>query len=330
MTPPAAAQAPAEPTRTQSFEEVKDRIAREMAAGTAFKILDQRVNEIRDQMEIYSQNRRAWERAVLEKDKSISEPEKVNLLELADKYGFSYDETGLVDVRTVASEDIGQSRISRGIRMQQIPFPALIQVPPGTAEAEFLGDLFIPLQSMTLQKRFIFWKTDHTEASTPSFEAAKDEVTKVWKAQKAAELAEAKAKELAAKVGTSSLVESLDNETDRALVQRPAPFTWLNSLIANFDIQLSTVDGLKPTDNAFMEKIFSAAPGSTLVATDAAKEIYYVIKVQGFNPTEDDLMARFSTAPTTAGVQNVSTMESNSSISGWFSTLQKQLGFQSR
>jgi hypothetical protein len=55
-----------------------------------------------------------------------------------------------------------------------------------------------------------------------------------------------------------------------------------------------------------------------------------VVKVQGFNPTEDDLMARFSTAPTTAGVQNVSTLESNSSISGWFSTLQKQLGFQSR
>jgi hypothetical protein len=267
---------------------------------------------------------------VLEKDKSISEPEQVNLRELADKYGFVFQETGLKNVRTIASLDIGQSRISRGIRMQQIPFPALIQVPPGTPEADNLGDLYVPLQSMALLNRFIFWKIQHTEASTPSFEAAKEEVIKVWKAQKAAELAEAKAKELAAKVGTSSLVESLENETDRALVQRPTPFTWLNSLVANFDIQLSTIDGLKPTDGAFMEKIFSAAPGSTIVATDAAKEIYYVVKVQGFNPTEDDLMARFSTAPTTAGVQNVSTLESNSSISGWFSTLQKQLGFQSR
>ncbi len=315
--------------RTKTFEEAKDSIAREMATGSAFKILDERINEIRDQMELYSQNRRSWERAVQEKDKSVSEPEMLQLSALAEKYGFKYGETDLVDVRRVATLDIGQSRVSRGLR-QQFPFPALIQVPPGTAEAEYLGDLYIPLQSMSITSRFIFWKVAHHDAVVPSFEAAKEDVIKVWKAQKAAELAEAKAKEIASKVGTSSLVESLENEADRNLVVRPAPFTWLNSLVANFDIQLSNVDALKPIDDSFMEKIFTAAPGSTIVATDAAKEIYYVVKVAGFSPNDDELMARFTTAPNTAGVQNVSRFEANSSMSSWFSALQKQLGFQSQ
>lgn len=327
IVPPAAPAAP--PMRTKTFEEAKDGIAREMATGSAFKILDERINEIRDQMEIYSQNRRGWERAVQEKDNSVSEPEMLQLSALAEKYGFKYGETDLVDVRRVATLDIGQSRVSRGVR-QQFPFPALIQVPPGTAEAEYLGDLYIPLQSMSITSRFIFWKVAHQDAVVPSFEASKDDVIKVWKAQKAAELAEAKAKEIAAKTGTSSLVESLENESDRNLVVRPAPFTWLNSLVANFDIQLSNVDALKPIDDSFMEKIFTASPGSTIVATDAAKEIYYVVKVTGFSPNDDELMARFTTAPNTAGVQNVSRFEANSSMTSWFSALQKQLGFQSQ
>ncbi|MCY2997267.1 MAG: hypothetical protein NT168_04080, partial [Planctomycetota bacterium] len=47
-------EAPAVPMRTQSFEEVKEALARELAAGPAFRVLEQRVNEMRDLMEIYA------------------------------------------------------------------------------------------------------------------------------------------------------------------------------------------------------------------------------------------------------------------------------------
>ncbi len=326
-TPP---EAPAVPMRTQSFEEVKEALARELAAGPAFRVLEQRVNEMRDLMETYAANRRAWERAVAEKDSSMKEPETLNLQQIADKYGFQFGRTGLVDVRTASSLPIGRSRVSRGPRMQPFEFPNLIRFAPNPNESDSLGNLYMPLQSTALLTRYLFWKVAHEASSTPSFETARESVTSVWKMQRAAEKAESKAKAIAAKASTASLAESLESDTERGLVVRPTPFSWFNPLMADFDIQLSNVENLKPLDNDFMEKVFAAEPGTTLVASDAAKEIYYVVKVLDFSPSEEDLMLSFSAAPNTGGVQNVSNMESSSLIRSWFSTVQKQLGFQSR
>jgi hypothetical protein len=326
-TPP---EAPAVPMRTQSFEEVKEALARELAAGPAFRVLEQRVNEMRDLMETYAANRRAWERAVAEKDSSMKEPEMLNLQQIADKYGFQFGRTGLVDVRTASSLPIGRSRVSRGPRMQPFEFPNLIRFAPNPNESDSLGNLYMPLQSTALLTRYLFWKVAHEASSTPSFETARESVTSVWKMQRAAEKAESKAKAIATKASTASLAESLESDTERGLVVRPTPFSWFNPLMADFDIQLSNVENLKPLDNDFMEKVFAAEPGTTLVASDAAKEIYYVVKVLDFSPSEENLMLSFSAAPNTGGVQNVSNMESSSLIRSWFSTVQKQLGFQSR
>ena len=331
QTPSAAPpEAPAVPMRTQSFEEVKEALARELAAGPAFRVLEQRVNEMRDLMEIYAANRRAWERAVAEKDSSMKEPETLNLQQIADKYGFQFGRTGLVDVRTASSLPIGRSRVSRGPRMQPFEFPNLIRFAPNPLESDSLGNLYMPLQSTALLTRYLFWKVAHEAASTPSFETARESVTSVWKMQRAAEKAESKAKAIADKASATSLAESLESDTERGLVVRPTPFSWFNPLMADFDIQLSNVENLKPLDNDFMEKVFAAEPGTTLVASDAAKEIYYVVKVLDFSPSEEDLMLSFSAAPNTGGVQNVSNMESSSLIRSWFSAVQKQLGFQSR
>jgi len=325
---PAQAQ-PDVPTRTQTFDEVKDALAREMAAGTAFRVLEQRVNEIRDLMEIYAANRRAWERAVAEKDTSMKEPEKLNLQEIADKYGFEYGQTGLVDVRTAASLPIGRSRVSAGPREPQIQFPLLITYAPNPAESDNRGNLYVPQQSTAILTRYLFWKVEHKASATPSFESAKESVMNVWKLQRAAEKAEAKAKAIATKSTSGSLADSLESDNEKSLVVRPNPFTWLNPLM-DFNIQLSNVENLKPLDNVFMEKVFAAAPGTTLVASDAAKTIYYVVKVLEFSPSDEDLMLSFSTAPNTSGVQNASNQESSDLIGSWFSTIQKQLGFQFR
>ena len=332
-TPSVSVQEPAVPqipTRTQSFDEVKDALSRELAAGTAFRILEQRVNEIRDLMEIYAANRRAWERAVAEKDTSMKKPEDLDLQQLADKYGFQFGRTGLMDVRTASTLPIGRSRVSRGPRMQPFEFPNLIRFAPNPAETDSIGNLYVPLQSSGGLTRFIFWKVEHQASSTPSYETAKEDVMTVWKTQRAAEKAESTAKAIAKKAESLSLAESLEKETDRAAVVRPTPFTSFNPLMADFDIQLSNVENLKPLDNEFMDKVFAAAPGTTLVAPDAAKEIYYVVKVLEFSPSDEDLMLSFSAAPNTRGVQNVSNLESSSLIRSWFSAVQKQLGFQSR
>jgi hypothetical protein len=314
--------------RIQTFEEVKDSIAREMAMGEAYKVLEQRATEIRDLMEIHSVNRRAYERAVQEKDKTATAPEPINLQQIADKYGFQYGRTGLVDARTVRTLPIGQSRVTRGIRMQPFEFFELIMIPPDPLESDRIGNLYVPLASSNLSSRFIFWKVDHKESSTPTFEAAKDEVKKLWTTQRATELAETKAREIASRVGTSSVAESLEDENQRALVVRPAPFTWFNAMFANFDIQLSNVEGLQAINNDFMEKVFSAQPGETIVVSDAAKEIFYVVKVGSFFPSDEDLLSRFASAPNTTGIRNVANLETRLAFPAWFSNLQKQLGLR--
>lgn len=316
--------------RVQTFEEVREGLAREMAIGEVRRILDRSIGEIRNEMEIYSVNRRAYERAVAEKDTTAKEPEELNLQQLADKFGFQYNRTGLVDVRTASTLPIGRSAISRVRGMQSLQFLQLIRIQPDPYEGDNIGNTYVPLISTSAASQFIFWKVDHKAPETPSFESAKEAVRNLWQVQRAADLAESKAKEIASRVGASSLAESLDDEADRKLVIRPNPFTWLNALIANFDIQLSDVEGLQPIGNDFMEKVFSANPGDTVVVPDFAKEVYYVVRVNSFAPNEDDLLVRFATAPNTTGVQNAANLDSARSLPAWFSNLQKQLGYQGR
>lgn len=340
-TPGAAPTAPETPTgdqpqaekpgtRVQTFEEVRDGLAREMAIGEVRRTLDRSIGEIRNEMEIYSVNRRAYERAVAEKDPTAKQPEDLNLQQLADKFGFQYNQTGFVDVRRASTLPIGRSSISRVRGMQSLQFLQLIRIPPDPYEGDNIGNTYVPLISTSAASQFIFWKIGHKAPETPSFESAKESVRNLWQVQRAADLAESKAKEIASRVGASSLAESLDDEADRKLVIRPNPFTWLNALIANFDIQLSDVEGLQPIGNDFMEKVFNANPGDTVVVPDFAKEVYYVVRVNSFAPNEDDLLVRFATAPNTTGVQNAANLESARSLPAWFSNLQKQLGYQGR
>jgi len=316
--------------RIQTFEEVKDTVARQLAAGEAGKLINQRITEIRDRMEIYSVSLRAYERAVQEKDKNAVAPESLNLQQVADQYGFQYGRTGLVDARSVLALPIGQSRISRAARMDQLEFFRLTTIPPDPYESDSPGNLYTPLTSASFTNDlFLFWKVQHDVASTPTFEAAKEDVKKLWALQRASELAEAKAREIVSRVGTSSVAETLDDENQRALVVRPTPFTWFNAMFANMDrLRLSNVEGMQSIDNAFMEKVFNAQVGETIVVPDAAKEIYYVVKVNSFFPNEEELLGRFAAAPNTTAVRSIANGEANQIPGAWFSNLQKQLGLR--
>jgi len=334
-TEPPATEPPAtEPAlpkvRIQSFEEVKDTVARQLAAGEASKLINQRITEIRDRMEIYSVSLRAYERSVQEKDKNAVPPESLNLQQIADQYGFQYGRTGLVDARSVLGLPIGQSRISRAARMDQLEFFRLTTIPPDPYESDSPGNLYTPLTSASFTNDiFLFWKVKHELASTPTFEAAKEDVKKLWALQRASELAESKARSIASRVGTSSVAETLDEESQRALVVRPTPFTWVNAMFANMDpFRPSNVEGLQSIDNEFMEKVFSTQVGETIVVPDAAKEIYYVVKVNGFSPSEDELLGRFTSAGNTMAVRNVADGEAFRIPRAWFSNLQKQLGLR--
>jgi hypothetical protein len=319
------------PMRTQTFEEVKDRIARELATATATGIVDDKVREVYGMMNIYQSERYQYLRAVQEKIPDTVEPEKLDLKKLASEYGFDYGTTGMVDSETVMFHPIGQSAVSINPRAQPVPIGAFIQA---TQEK---GAVWTPLISTSRMGQsavqYLSWKTELKEPEVPSFDVCKDKVTEVWNAQQALKLAEAKAADLASRVG-SGQIEILLSEEDKKKVVEPAPFTAMNPMypmFMRFNMQaqmdeVGSVAPLQPVDMNFMEAVFSKKPGEATIAPDRRKSVFYVIKVLEMGDTKD-LLTKFQASPA-EGVSALVSRDNERAIGPMMDGIRKRLGFR--
>ena len=314
------------PMRTKTFEEVRDQIAREQASGIAFKVVEDRLGMVMGPMNIYKSQLVSYQQAVAMKDKTAKAPARPDLKELGTSKGFEHGTTGMVDTDNVTLSPIGSSIVMRGQRQQAIPFSALIN------ESAGLGETYMPLLSLGFtggNKRFAFWKTEEIQPVTPSLESVRTQIEEVWRNQQAFKLAETRARELASKVGSAPLADSLATPEERALILEPASFTWYNPMFAKMEsrMQISTVELLQPVDYQFMEAVFASQAGETTVAPDTNKTVYYVVKVVEMTPDTNTLLERFASSPL-EGVATLSRIESDRAIQPWFQNLQKQLGFR--
>jgi hypothetical protein len=209
---------------------------------------------------------------------------------------------------------------------QPLAFAALVGASDGIAMP------FYPNISMGFtggNRRFVSWKTEEIEPITPAADSIRDQIEDVWKKQQAFKLAEARAREIASKVGTSTLKDSLSTEEEKNFILEPAPFTWFNPMFARMEsrLQLSNVELLQPVDDSFMEAVFACRLNDTTVASDASKTMCYVVQVSELTPDITSLFERFGGA-NLEGVSTISRMDSERTIAPWFQNLQKQLGFQ--
>jgi hypothetical protein len=320
------------PMRTQTFEEVKDRIAREIATATATGIVEDKVREVYGLMNIYQSERYQYLRAVQEKIPDSVEPEKLDLKKLAAEYGFDYGTTGMVDSETVMFHPIGQSAVSINPRAQPVPIGAFIQA---TQEK---GAVWTPLISTSRMGQsavqYLSWKTELKEPEVPSFDVCKDKVTEVWTAQQALKLAEAKASDLAGRVGSGQIEEILTSEEDKKKVVEPAPFTAMNPMypmFMRFNMQaqmdeVGSVAPLQPVDMNFMEAVFSKKPGEATFAPDRRKSVFYVIKVLEMGDTKD-LLTKFQASPA-EGVSALVSRDNDRAIGPMMEGIRKRLGFR--
>jgi hypothetical protein len=320
------------PMRTQTFEEVKDRIARELATATATGIVDDKVREVYGMMNIYQSERYQYLRAVQEKIPDTVEPEKLDLKKLASEYGFDYGTTGMVDSETVMFHPIGQSAVSINPRAQPVPIGAFIQA---TQEK---GAVWTPLISTSRMGQsavqYLSWKTELKEPEVPSFDVCKDKVTEVWTAQQALKLAEAKAADLASRVGSGQIEEILLSEEDKKKVVEPAPFTAMNPMypmFMRFNMQaqmdeVGSVAPLQPVDMSFMEAVFSKKPGEATIAPDRRKSVFYVIKVLEMGDTKD-LLTKFQASPA-EGVSALVSRDNERAIGPMMDGIRKRLGYR--
>jgi hypothetical protein len=315
------------PMRTKTFEEVRDQIARDQATAAAYQIIEDRINDIVSPMSIYQSELRGYRDAINAKATNVTAPVRLDLAKIAKELGFEFQSTGMVDQESIQGTTIGTSFVMPGERGRQ-PFSFVALV----GDSQSVGQLYNPVMSMGFtggSKRYVAWKIEETDPVAPSMETVRTQIEEVWKKQQALKLAEAKASEIAGKVGTSTLKDSMGTPEDKALVLEPTNFTWFNPMFARMEsrLQLSTVELLQPVEDSFMETVFSTTPGKTTVAPDSNKTIYYVIQVVELSPDVNNLLSQFASTPL-EGVSTVSRMESDRALQPWFQNLQKQLGFR--
>ncbi len=314
------------PMRTKTFEEVKEQIAREQATGVAYKVVEDRMGELIGPMSIYQSELRSYQDAIAQKIKNVKPPEPIDLAKLGLEQGFEYGITDMVDQESIQGTPIGTSFVMRGQRNQPFSFAMLVN------ESAGFGELHTPITSLGFtggNKRYLSWKIKEEQPMTPSVDGVREQILEVWRKQEAFKLAEGRAREIASKVGSSSLKDSLATPEEKTLVLEPANFTWFNPMFARMEsrLQLSNVELLQPVDDSFMEAVFSCKPNETVVVADSNKTIYYIVQVVELSPEVNSLFERFAAAPL-EGVSTVSQLESDRALQPWFQNLQKQLGFR--
>jgi hypothetical protein len=326
-TPAVTGDGPAQaetPMRTMTFEEVRDQIAREQTLEIARKIVEERIGMVMTPMSIYQSEFSNYRQMVQQKERGATEPKRPDLREIGAPLGFEIGSTGMLDADSAATSPLGSAFIFVAGGQNIARLDRLIGSSQGIAEI-FAPNVAIGMAS----QRYVFWKTEETQPVPPTLESVRDQVVEVWTKQQAFKLAETRARELATKVGSSSLADSLVTAEEKALVEEPGAFTWFNPMFARMQNQIipSSVERLQPVDNTFMEAVFACQPGETTVAPDVNKTIYYVIKVTELTPDVSSLFDKFASTPL-EGVAAITTKENQQSIENWYGNLQKQLGFR--
>jgi hypothetical protein len=315
---------PETPMRTLAFEEVRDQIAREQTLEIARKIVEERIGMVMTPMSIYQSEFSNYRQMLQQKERGATEPKRPDLREIGAPLGFEVGSTGMLDADSSATSPLGSAFIFVAGGQNIARLGQLIEGSQGIAEI-FAPNVAIGMAS----QRYVFWKTEETQPVPPTLESVRDQVVEVWTKQQAFKLAETRARELATKVGSSSLLDSLVTAEEKALVEEPGAFTWFNPMFARMQNRIipSSVERLQPVDNTFMEAVFACQPGESTVAPDVNKTVYYVIKVTELTPDVSALFDKFASTPL-EGVAAITTKENQQSIENWYGNLQKQLGFR--
>jgi len=183
---------------------------------------------------------------------------------------------------------------------------------------------------------YVFWKVAEESSRVPTFEESRDELTTYWKQMRAQDLAQTSADELSGKINTqadpsvSPWTEVLESHL-QPLVISPTPFTWLLPMMTGTEgAQLSTVEGIDLPGQAFMEKVFSAPAGKSVVAFDSPRKKCFVIRVVERLPTDDDLRLQFERSPLNRGASSLASQQSMNLVRGWFASLRESIGLETR
>ncbi|QDV54722.1 hypothetical protein Mal33_06820 [Rosistilla oblonga] len=310
LTPPEAPK-----MRVQTFEEVKDQVASELALPAARAAMQKAMAQAESEMKRYFGVRMLWQ-GDKEQGKDVGDPPAFSLKELGEALGLQYGVTGMQDPISVADQPIASSQTQGMGFGGGDSFASLIynnQFPDYTPKRT---------DSNPPGSAFVFWKTEQREPFTPEFEEIEGEVKDALRLQKARELAKEEAEALATKLNNAN-AESITTEIPEAkqtlVISDVGPFTAMQG----FGLSVPDLDRVGPD---FMKAVFSTSEKAFGSAANQPENTFYVFQVKSTSPDLEKLREDFMEPAQRMRLRQFANFQAGQLFRDWYASLESEMG----
>jgi hypothetical protein len=333
---PAAEDGEAEKPKVETFEDVRQKIAEDLAGPAARRKMDAAITQINSEMRLYF-NKKAIHDSNLTVGAPSEAPEPLDLKALGQRLGFEHEVIGPYNEITIAEEPISESfelgtrqgadqQIQRGPAFRYMMFGLETQqgmIPP--------QPLYSPLRTADDQtgKMYVTWKTAETPAYTPELEQVRDEVVMAVRMREARELALQEAKRIAKEAAEGKpLADLVPADRKDNLKEGIGPFSWLN-MLGFQGVTIGNVPELDSVGNEFMKTVFQTEVNKYGVALNQPERVVYVVQPRSFQPPTAELQRQFTVEFNRRMAQSVGAGDAERIIQGFYKSLDERTGFES-
>lgn len=321
---------PADSAGVESLDDVRDQIAEDLAGPAAREAMDKAVTRVNKTMRTYF-SELAIHQSNLSVGQKSTEPTRPDLKGLAEELGLVFESIGPHTVTTIQKEPIAQSFEVGSQFGRRGPGFALMMFGFSNGRNDINPQpLFAAVRTADDQKGKIYvsWKTDETQAKTPSLDEAREDVIMAIRMQEARELAKAEAQEIAdAAAKSGDLSNEIPDDKKDNFYEGLGPFTWMNS----FGFSGATIGNVPELDsvgNDFMEATFNTEENKLSVAPNQPQRVFYVVQPTKFEPSTEDLQEQFK-QPVNRMMARMVSSDINEVLSDYYDSVDEKAGFES-
>lgn len=318
-----------EEPKVQTFEDVRDDIANDLAGPKARERMDKAVTAATSAMRTYF-SRQGIYKSNLANGKEVDPPARPDLAKLASELGLKLESIGPHDEVSISDEPISNS-FEVGTQFgRRGPSFAVMMFGFDNGQTQLAKQpLFSPVRTADDQsgKIYVTWKVEETEAFTPSLDEVRDEVVMAIRLEEARKLAQAAAAELAEQAEAGKPLADLvpDDKKDN-FHQDLGPFTWMDS----FGFQGATIGNVPELDSVgdkFMSAVFTTDEGKVSTAVNQPERVVYVVQPNKFEPSTDELRAQFK-QPVNRMMARMVASDITDIRRGYYESMDKEMSFE--
>ncbi len=303
--------------KVESFEKVRDDIARSLAMQPALNKLDAAVTEVDKVMRTYF-NAKAI--AGGKSGKPIAPPD---MKALADKLGMKHMVTGMMDGRDIQKDPVSLS-FGVGTGMQR---------GDGFVQTMYVArpQLFTPVRTVDDQAQisYISWKSEEQAAFIPDLKDVREEVITAIRMAEARKLAHVAAEKLAKEFAASDKPKELVSADRTSMYfESLGPFSWMNSFGFGMRAFMGNVPELDRVGEPFMRQVFTSDRGKWGVAPNMPETVFYVVRPTEFSPSTDELHQRFKQLSQRMQTMSLAVEEAIKIRDSHYEALDRRTGFK--